>query len=98
MRLEGEWELGPRELAALFKAMGWCYHTDEGLIIPNADTLESMIARLVHEAVTDRKDEVQGGRFLIWKDPDLPNAYDMFLNIGFIWDEDALGEDQEAAA
>ncbi|GII83350.1 hypothetical protein Ssi03_13400 [Sphaerisporangium siamense] len=98
MKLDGEWELDPQELAALFKAKGWCYSTSEGLIIPNARGVENQLATLIKEALDRRCDEVQGGRFLVWKDPDLPHAYDLFLNIGFIWDENALDEDQEAAA
>ncbi|GAA3536788.1 hypothetical protein GCM10022419_015750 [Nonomuraea rosea] len=96
MKISGEWELAPEELAALFKAKGWCYHVDEGLIIPNAATIEGMLAKLVQEALTQRKDEVQGARFLIWKDPELPGSWDLYLNIGYIWDDDALSDEERS--
>ncbi|WP_043617243.1 hypothetical protein [Nonomuraea candida] len=96
MKIAGEWELAPEELAGLFQAKGWCYHVDEGLIIPNAATLESMLARLVKEILTTRKDMVQGGRFKVEKDPEAPYSYDLWLNLGYIWDDDALSDEERA--
>ncbi|MGS2646045.1 hypothetical protein [Streptosporangium sp. G12] len=94
MNLSGEWELDPTELSGLFQAKGWCYHTDEGLILPSAKTIEGMLARLIGEALSTGHDEVQGGRFMVFKDPELPNSYDLWLNVGFIWDEDKLTEEE----
>ncbi|SFI79713.1 hypothetical protein SAMN05216275_10513 [Streptosporangium canum] len=96
MRISGEWELDPTELSGLFQAKGWCYHTEDGLIIPSAKTIDTVLAHLVEEALDARKDEVQGGRFMIWKDPELPNSYDLWLNVGFIWDEDALSGEEKS--
>lgn len=77
MKLSGEWELDPRELSGLFQAKGWCYHTEDGLIIPSAKAIETVLVHLVEEALAGRNDEVQGGRFMIWKDPELHNSYDL---------------------
>ncbi|MEU4726485.1 hypothetical protein AB0G06_43395 [Nonomuraea dietziae] len=97
MKLSGEWELGPEEIAALFRAKGWTYHSDYGLTVPTEDVIEAMLSRLIKEALTNTDAvAVQGGRFMVWKDPELPHSYDLFLNLGFIWDEDAL--DAEVAA
>ncbi|MEO3862644.1 hypothetical protein [Acrocarpospora sp. B8E8] len=96
MKLTGEWELDPEELAGLFAAKGWVYLTQDGLIIPNANYIENMLAGLVNEALNTKRDEVQGSRFMIFKDPELPNSYDLWLNVGFIWDDDKLTEDEKA--
>ncbi|MGN9782820.1 hypothetical protein ACTMTF_15410 [Nonomuraea sp. ZG12] len=95
MKVSGEWELAPDELAAMFAAKGWGYDTEQGLTIPNADTIEAMLAKIVTEVLNNEEViAVQGGRFMVWKDPDMPNSYDLFLNLGYIWDEDALGEEE----
>lgn len=94
MRLSGEWELTPEEISTLFKVKGWCYHTTEGLTIPNTATIEGMLARLIRECLATGQDKIQGARFMVWKDPELANSYDLWLNIGFIWDEDALTDEE----
>lgn len=94
MKLSGEWELAPEEISALFEVKGWCYHTTEGLIIPSTVTIEGMLAKLIRECLASGKDKIQGARFLIWKDPELPNSYDLWLNLGYIWDEDALTDEE----
>jgi hypothetical protein len=94
MKINGEWEFAPDELESLFAAKGWVYHTDKGLVTPTKDDLESILVLLVKEVLEDPEAHaVQGGRFMVWKDPEMPNSYDLFLNLGFIWDEEALGED-----
>lgn len=96
MRIAGEWEIGPEHLSALFEALGWGYDTEEGLVIPNAASVEGMVSRLVHEAIKKRRNSVQGGRFLVRKDPEMTCSWDLFLNIGYIWDNDALTDEERA--
>ncbi|WP_371784649.1 hypothetical protein [Streptosporangium subroseum] len=94
MQLSGDWELDPAELSGLFQAKGWCYHTDEGLILPSAKTIEAMLSQLIGEALSTGRDEVQGGRFMVFKDAELPNSYDLWLNVGFIWDDAKLSDEE----
>ncbi|MER7208484.1 hypothetical protein ABT340_15540 [Streptosporangium sp. NPDC000239] len=96
MKISGEWELTLEELATLFEAKGWCYHTDQGLIIPNARLIERVLTELISDVLKHPRDEAQGGRFMVWKDPELANAYDLWLNVGFMWDDDALSEEERA--
>ncbi|WP_431911616.1 hypothetical protein [Nonomuraea jabiensis] len=96
MKIEGEWELNPRDLAALFASKGWCYHTDKGLSVPTEADIEAIIGRLVKEVLEDPEAiGIQGGRLMVWKDHELRNSYDIFVQVGFIWDEEALGDDAE---
>lgn len=90
--IAGEWELDPNEVAAIFRAKGWKYFTDKGLRAPDADEIEAHIAGLVVESMKADIIGVQGGRFMVWQDPDTPNSYDIYLNLGFVWDEDGLAE------
>ncbi|GAA4187115.1 hypothetical protein GCM10022252_20120 [Streptosporangium oxazolinicum] len=94
MNLTGEWEVDPEELAGLFEAKGWCYHVEEGLIIPSAETIKAMLARLIRQCLTTGRDQAQGARFLVWKDPELPNSYDLWLHLGYVWDDDALTDEE----
>ncbi|MFI6319731.1 hypothetical protein ACIBG8_19510 [Nonomuraea sp. NPDC050556] len=94
MKVTGEWELNPHEIAALFKAKGWCYHTSKGLAIPTAEEIEHQLARLISTVLNSQGDQAQAGRFLLWKDPELPDSYDLWLHLGFIWDDEALDEDE----
>lgn len=91
MPFSGEWELDPNEIAAIFRAKGWKYHTNQGLMAPDADVIEAQITGLVTEILKKDVVGVQGGRFMVWKDPELPNSYDIYLNLGYVWDEDELG-------
>lgn len=100
MRLTGEWELNPRELAEIFQHKGWAYHTPQGLTVPSARSLEMRIAKLIQEAIETGKTQIQSGRLMVWKDPELPGSYDVWLNLGYVWDEEVMGGDdnEEEAA
>lgn len=95
MKLEGEWELSPEELATIFQTKGWPYLVDQGFLIPNPDTIKAVIAKLVGEVIRTGKTQAQGGRFLVWKDPDLPGSWDVWLNVGFVWDPEQLEDGHE---
>ncbi|MEU7830328.1 hypothetical protein [Nonomuraea sp. NPDC049129] len=99
MRITGEFALTPEELSGLFEAKGWKYHTDRGLTVPTEGEIEVILTRLVAEVLDDGEAiGIQGGRLMVWKDPELPNSYDLFLNIGFVWDDDALDDEGSVAA
>lgn len=89
MRVTGEWELNPAEVAAIFKAKGWVTSTRErGLTIPTEEDIDHILVQLIRQVVTEDRDQAQRARFLICKDPDLEGSFDLWLNLGFIWDED----------
>jgi hypothetical protein len=98
VNVEGEWELNPEEIAAIFRTKGWCYHFTDGgpkLREPNPAEVEAMLSRLVKEALSKDEDVlgVQGGRFMVWRDPELPGSVGLYLGIGFVWDDEAIGRD-----
>lgn len=94
MIISGEWELNPEEVAAIFRTKDWCWHTDRGLTPPTPEEIDALLVRLVKEALEDDMTAaIQAGRFMVWKDPETPNSWDIYLNLGFVWDDEALGDE-----
>jgi hypothetical protein len=96
VKIEGEWQLNPSELAALFKVKSWAFLTSRGIVTPTDQDIEQLLTQLISDVATTDHDMIQRARFLIWKAPELPGSYDLWLNIGYIWDADALGAERVA--
>ncbi|MEU7863441.1 hypothetical protein [Nonomuraea sp. NPDC049141] len=92
-KINGEWDLTPDELALIFAIKGWQYANSEfGYGAPSADSIASVLNALVNMCTDDgaKGSYATIGRFLVVKDNDLPNSYDIYLRVGYVWDEMAL--------
>ncbi|MFC4114127.1 hypothetical protein [Nonomuraea zeae] len=91
--LNGEWSITPEELAAIFRAKGWTFASERlGYGVPDAATiwvlLHAMAATCAQD--TDEGTYTSFGRFLVMKPADFPHSYDVFLHVGFMWDDKSL--------
>lgn len=93
---EGNWDLAPHELAALFALKEWPYASSEKGQSPSADQLQQMISELVAEVSADGRPGVVAnrGRLLAMKHSDLDSSVDVYLNIGFVWDKKNVDEEE----
>jgi hypothetical protein len=92
-RINGEWSLTPEELSTIFAIKGWSYASEvAGYGAPTPEGLAYVINGLVNTLAEAENDHGYAtlGRFLALKDADLPNSYDVYLHVGFVWDEKAL--------
>lgn len=90
MKISGEWELTPNDLAYIFSKMAWMYATPTlGYGIPDAAQIEKLFTELRKEAeylgevLGDETALVNRGRFLAVKEPGI-GCVDLYLNVGYM--------------
>jgi hypothetical protein len=94
---DGEWELTPQELATIFAFMGWKYATPVlGYGLPNPDQIKALFRDLVREIRDDGREDVIAvrGRFMAVRTGMTPGSIDMYLNVGYVWDDEMLSDDE----
>lgn len=97
--LQGEWELEPEAIASVFKHKGWGHDNGKGkIVVPQAAEIEDVVGTLVKELM-ETDDNIgkmrQRGRLMVYRDPEAKGSYDVFLNLGFVWDEALTEEERE---
>lgn len=96
--LEGEFEMTPKEMEGLFKHKNWAYDDGEGnLVTPDEGMITEMISTLVEDVSQDPDSPgmIRGrGRFLVYHDREHPGSYDVFLSVGYVWDN-SLSEQEK---
>lgn len=96
--LEGEWELNPTELGAIFLHQKWGYDRGNGKMeIPREPDIEDVVGTLVSELMASDENigkMVNRGRFMVYRDPDAKGSFDVYLNVGFVWSHE-LTQDEE---
>jgi hypothetical protein len=91
--INGEWSLSPEELSAIFHAKGWAYATElTGYGVPTPEGLARMISACLNVLAVNEEEAgyVTLGRFLALQDTDMPYSYDVYLHVGYVWDDKAL--------
>lgn len=94
---DGNWELEPNELAALFALKQWTYASSEdGTESPSEGQLRQMLSELVAEVSADGRSGVMAnrGRFLAVKHSELDGSVDVYLQIGFVWDKKETDQEE----
>ena len=82
-----DWHLTPAELSGLFISKGWVYGMTP---LPAPADIESIVSTLVshHRKARGSKFKYNElGRFVVFKDQEFPNSYEIFLRVGFVQDE-----------
>lgn len=95
---DDEWELSLREIAALFALKGWQFASPElGYGIPGEDHISNLFRSLVKDIREDGRPSVMSsrGRFMAIRDANTPGSIDMYLNVGFVWDDSPIITDDE---
>jgi hypothetical protein len=93
---DGNWDLEPNELAALFALKEWPYGSSKEGVSPTAEQIRQLLSELVAEVSADGRPGVVAnrGRLLAMKHSELDSSIDVYLNIGFVWDRAKMDEDE----
>lgn len=96
MDVAGNWELTPKELAELFELKGWKMDLGGDLRSPREDEILWLYELLIKEVrdQADKQFSTQRGRFMAYRDPEMPNSVTVFLQVGFAWDNEALDPEE----
>lgn len=82
---EFDWELSLDVVAGIFAGMGWAYDLpDRGLVIPVADEIGAVAEGLIDALEESGAQNAYAtlGRILVYKDPEFPSSYDVYLKLG----------------
>ncbi|MEO3857461.1 hypothetical protein [Acrocarpospora sp. B8E8] len=94
---QAELDLSPDELAAIFAIKGWTYGTAQCAGTPSAADLKTYITDMAELlARTGRADVyATGGRFKVYKDPELPGSYEIYLYVGHVPDPHVRTDEED---
>ncbi|MFE0151338.1 hypothetical protein ACFWY5_29620 [Nonomuraea sp. NPDC059007] len=92
------------QVAAIFAMEGWQYAKKrakngelKGLYQPTIEDLSSVLAELIEAASTveNKYGFSRNGRFIVIRDPDLPDSYTLALELGYCWSEELADWDDD---
>lgn len=84
IQTEKIWEIEPRELAGIFAAHEWSYSYAPQ---PTASDIERMVDSVVTALRTRGHTYAELGRFVVFRDADFPNGFEVALKVGYYRDE-----------
>lgn len=82
---EFDWELPLEVVSGIFAGMGWQYDVpDYGLKSPTADDISQVAEGLIDALEESGQMNAYAtlGRILVYKDPEFPSSYDVYLKLG----------------